>query len=318
MSASSEASAPPLRYCIGYAFEPKKFQTFNKPTLIDHAKQNGIDLVPIDPHKPLIEQGPFHCIIHKLYEQDWHDKLRRFASESPNTIIVDPPDRIERLHNRISMLEFVNQLKITRQNEKFGVPNQVLVGDSEGLSNSDLGLTFPVIAKPLMANGNANSHELFVVLNSKGLEFLKDKTPIVLQEFVNHSGVIFKVYVAGKEVQCVKRRSLPDISNDHASMSSDGIIPFSRISAIAEEHLEKAELPPSGFVEEIARALQEELGLRLFNFDLIRNNSCDKYLVIDINYFPGYAKIPSYELLLTDFFLDILGSNKQVLEVSSS
>ncbi|KAG5562281.1 hypothetical protein RHGRI_005119 [Rhododendron griersonianum] len=36
----------------------------------------------------------------------------------------------------------------------------------------------------------------------------KLKPPIVLQEFVNHGGVIFKVYVVGNYVKCVKRNSL--------------------------------------------------------------------------------------------------------------
>jgi inositol-1,3,4-trisphosphate 5/6-kinase/inositol-tetrakisphosphate 1-kinase len=29
--------------------------------------------------------------------------------------------------------------------------------------------------------------------------------------------------------------------------------------------------------------------------------------VIDINYFPGYAKMPGYETVLTDFFCDVVG-----------
>ncbi|KAG5531970.1 hypothetical protein RHGRI_026548 [Rhododendron griersonianum] len=45
------------------------------------------------------------------------------------------------------------------------------------------------------------------VFNREGLSKLKP--PIVLQEFVNHSGVIFKVYVVGDYVKCLKRNSLP-------------------------------------------------------------------------------------------------------------
>ncbi|KAE9452415.1 hypothetical protein C3L33_15684, partial [Rhododendron williamsianum] len=46
-----------------------------------------------------------------------------------------------------------------------------------------------------------------LVFNREGLSKLKP--PIVLQEFVNHGGVIFKVYVVGNYVKCVKRNSLP-------------------------------------------------------------------------------------------------------------
>ncbi|KAI3714874.1 hypothetical protein L6452_21834 [Arctium lappa] len=33
------------------------------------------------------------------------------------------------------------------------------------------------------------------------------------------------------------------------------------------------------------------------------------YLVIDINYFPGYEKLPCYETVMTDFFLNIMKSH---------
>jgi inositol-1,3,4-trisphosphate 5/6-kinase/inositol-tetrakisphosphate 1-kinase len=48
------------------------------------------------------------------------------------------------------------------------------------------------------------------------------------------------------------------------------------------------------------------LGLHLFNFDLIRDSgNKNHYYIIDINYFPGYAKMPDYERVLTDFLLSI-------------
>ena len=39
---------------------------------------------------------------------------------------------------------------------------------------------------------------------------------------------------------------------------------------------------------ELAKALKEALGLNLFNIDMIIDGT--RYLVIDINYFPKYAK----------------------------
>ncbi|KAJ0642253.1 putative inositol-pentakisphosphate 2-kinase [Helianthus annuus] len=54
-----------------------------------------------------------------------------------------------------------------------------------------------------------------LVLNHAGLtKGLKLDPPMVLQQFVNHGGVIFKVYVAGEYVKCVKRSSLPDVSSE--------------------------------------------------------------------------------------------------------
>ncbi|KAM3322329.1 hypothetical protein P3S67_003480 [Capsicum chacoense] len=74
-------------------------------------------------------------------------------------------------------------------------------------------LKFLVIAKPLVADGNAKSPKMFLVFNKDGLRKLTP--PIVLQEFGKHGGVIFKVYVVGDYVKCVKRKSLPDVKEDN-------------------------------------------------------------------------------------------------------
>ncbi|KAJ8537024.1 hypothetical protein K7X08_035425 [Anisodus acutangulus] len=177
------------------------------------------------------------------------------------------------------------------------------------------GLKFPVIAKPLIANGVANSHQIFLVLNQNGLTKLN--TPIVLQEFVNHGGVIFKVYVAGDYVKCVKRKSLTDISEEILNSSSENLIAFLRVSNVAAQDyhrdneslaklMEAAEMPPLNFINEVSKQMRHALKLHLFNYDMIRDSrDGNHYLIIDINYFPGYAKVPEFETMLTDFFVDI-------------
>ncbi|KAK1354566.1 hypothetical protein POM88_047822 [Heracleum sosnowskyi] len=46
-------------------------------------------------------------------------------------------------------------------------------------------------------------------------------------------------------------------------------------------------------------------------FDVIRDTRVgNMYLVIDINYFPGYAKMPGYEKVLTDFFCDVFNKKQ--------
>ena len=53
--------------------------------------------------------------------------------------------------------------------------------------------------------------------------------------------------------------------------------------------------PRDDFVTSLALTLRDELGLSLFNFDLIRvDGDKDEFLVVDINYFPGIAKMPGY------------------------
>ncbi|CAF2119943.1 unnamed protein product [Brassica napus] len=315
------------RYRVGYALASKKQHSFIQPSLIEHSRQRGIDLIKLDPTKPLLEQGKLDCVIHKLYDLDWKQNLQEFREKFPNVPVVDSPEDIEKLHNRVSMLEVITQLNFpVSERERFGVPKQVFVMDPTVLScggggGEGLGeLEFPVIAKPLDADGSATSHKMFLIYDQEGMKILK--APIVLQEFVNHGGVIFKVYVVGDYVKCVKRRSLPDISEEKIG-TSKGSLPFSQISNLTatqeeknkeygeDRSLEKVEMPPSRFLEELAKAMRRSMGLNLFNFDVIRDaRDGDRYLIIDINYFPGYAKMPCYEPVLTDFFWDMVTTKK--------
>ncbi|KAL6906323.1 hypothetical protein ACP4OV_003924 [Aristida adscensionis] len=329
MAAAAAAAAEPSsgdhpngrRYAIGYALAPKKQQSFIQPSLVARAAARGMDLVPVDASRPLAEQGPFDLLIHKLYGDDWRAQLEAFAARHPGVPVVDPPHAIDRLHNRISMLQVVSELDHAHDAaaaaaHTFGIPSQVVVYDAAALADSGLlaALRFPLIAKPLVADGTAKSHKMSLVYHREGLRKLRP--PLVLQEFVNHGGVIFKVYVVGGHVTCVKRRSLPDVSlEDNAS--GEGSVSFSQVSNLptertAEEYygeksLEDAVTPPASFVNQIAAGLRRALGLQLFNFDMIRDvRAGDRYLVIDINYFPGYAKMPGYETVLTDFFWEMV------------
>ena len=321
---SGDTQRPP-RYAIGYALAPKKQQSFIQPSLVARAAARGMDLVPVDAARPLAEQGPFHLLIHKLYGDGWRAQLEAFAARHPAVPVVDPPHAIDRLHNRISMLQVVSELDHAADKDRtFGIPSQVVVYDAAALADSGLldTLSFPLIAKPLVADGTAKSHKMSLVYHREGLAKLRP--PLVLQEFVNHGGVIFKVYVVGGHVTCVKRRSLPDVSpGDDAS--AQGSVSFSQVSNLpnertAEEYygeksLEDAVMPPAAFVNQIAGGLRRALGLQLFNFDMIRDvRAGDRYLVIDINYFPGYAKMPGYETVLTDFFWEMVSKEDDVVQ----
>lgn len=319
------------RFAVGYALASKKQNSFIQISLINAAKEKNIDLIKIDLGKPLIDQGPFDLVIHKIYGAEWRRQLADYSANNPNVLVIDSPDAIERLHNRISMLQVVTELDVVECDDavSFGIPKQIAAYDARAVAEVNLdgeGLRFPVIAKPLVADGSAKSHKMSLVYNLDGLSKLKP--PVVLQEFVNHGGVIFKVYVVGEYVKCVKRKSLPDV-NEENLRNLKGLLLFSQVSNLNTVErsgdtyykmmdLEdgKTEIPPMNLLVDIARGLRVSMGLHLFNFDVIRDTRIgNRYLVIDINYFPGYAKMPSYEHVLTDFFWKVL--NKEKKDVSN-
>ncbi|XP_022986561.1 inositol-tetrakisphosphate 1-kinase 1-like [Cucurbita maxima] len=331
MASSSSSSSNRLR--VGYAFPPNKERNVIRPSLVDYAKLHGVDLVRIDIQTPLLHQGPFHCIIHKLYDDAWAEHLQDFASKNPDVVVVDRPDLIAQLYDRVSMLDVVSQVKVSDSGVRIEVPKQIVLKQEDGEIDSirDLDVKFPVIAKPLASDGSAKSHEMSLVFNRRGLKDLE--TPVLLQEFVNHGGVMFKVYVAGEESVCVKRKSLPDVTETEEELEKkpDGAMKFSQISRAEEksekcdgaekkaaaEKEEEIEMPPEKIVREVSNGLKEAMGIRLFNFDMIRDGN-GTYYVIDINYLPGFAVLPEYEQFLTKFFKEVAEKKKKKVEEDDS
>ncbi|KAH9301146.1 hypothetical protein KI387_012729, partial [Taxus chinensis] len=281
-----------LKFVVGYALTSKKIKSFLQPKLEGLARKKGITFVAIDRNRPLGEQGPFDVVLHKLSGKDWRQNLEDYRKGHPEVIVLDPPDAIQHLYNRQSMLQDVTDLDLCDCEGKVGVPRQlVITGDPASIPNAvtKAGLKLPLVAKPLVVDGTAKSHALSLAYDQFSLSELDP--PLVLQEFVNHGGVLFKVYIVGDTIKVVRRFSLPDV--DENESLGYGVMPFPRVSSAAasaddadlDPHV--AELPPFSLLNKLATELRRRLGLRLFNLDIIREHGTpDSYYVIDINYFP--------------------------------
>ncbi|XP_021659514.2 inositol-tetrakisphosphate 1-kinase 4 isoform X3 [Hevea brasiliensis] len=213
------------------------------------------------------------------------------------------------------MLQDVADLDLSDCQGKVCVPRQMVVNKDPSSIPREVtkaGLKLPLVAKPLVVDGTAKSHELFLAYDEFSLSELEP--PLVLQEFVNHGGVLFKIYVVGEAIKVVRRFSLPNISKCELAKVA-GVFRFPRVSSAASSaddvDLDPSvgELPPRPLLERLARELRHRLGLRLFNIDMIREHGTqDVFYVIDINYFPGYGKMPDYEHTFTDFLLGLVQS----------
>ncbi|BFG19560.1 inositol-tetrakisphosphate 1-kinase 3 isoform X1 [Prunus yedoensis var. nudiflora] len=298
---------------VGYALTSKKTKSFLQPKLEGLARNKGILFVAIDHNRPLSDQGPFDIVLHKLSGKEWRQILEDYRQTHPEVTVLDPPDAIQHLHNRQSMLQAVADMNLSDSYGKVGVPRQLVVKrDASSIPDAvaNSGLTLPIVAKPLVNDGSVKSHELSLAFDRYSLQKLEP--PLVLQEFVNHGGVLFKVYIVGEAIKVVRRFSLPDVSKRELSKTA-GVYRFPRVSCAAasadDADLDPgiAELPPRPLLERLAKELRRRLGLRLFNLDMIREHGTrDRFYVIDINYFPGYGKMPEYEHIFTDFLLSLV------------
>ncbi|KAF9622966.1 hypothetical protein IFM89_035681 [Coptis chinensis] len=293
---------------VGYALTSKKTKSFLQPKLEGLARNKGISFVPIDQNRPLSDQGPFDIVLHKLSGKEWRRVLEDYRQNHPEVTVLDPPDAIQHVYNRQSMLQDVADLNLSNSYAIYNEKDPLSIPDV--VANS--GLKLPLVAKPLVVDGSAKSHELSLAFDNCCLSKLDP--PLVLQEFVNHGGVLFKVYIVGEAIKVVRRFSLPDVSKREL-LNSTGVLQFPRVSCAAASadnaDLDPAvaELPPRPLLEKLAKELRRRLGLRLFNIDIIREHGTrDQFYVIDINYFPGLAKVPEYEHIFTDFLLSLVQS----------
>lgn len=237
--------------------------------------------------------------------------------------------------------------------------------DAVGLVESH-GLKYPVIAKSLWADGRPGSHDIGVVWSNQGLEELlcptsdergetgvsKDasvmKAPVLLEQYVNHGECLFKVYVLGDQHVVVTRPSLhlDQQALRAGSTSERGIEMIHRVSAYPRSRSwGKEDLAPQGHgvpkppewvFTGLAKFVQRETGLTLFNFDIIvplqpqpgmdgmlrmkqdeENTATGLVHLIDINYYPGVEKLPSSETVICNF-LDKILLNGSHLEMHNS
>ncbi|CAJ1943852.1 unnamed protein product [Sphenostylis stenocarpa] len=309
MSGSETEVAAGQRYRVGYALQPNEMESFIQPSLLDYAKQRAIDLIQIDFSTPLQKQGPFHCIIHKIRTQRWKNHLHKFVVAHPNTRIIDPPKFIYRLEDRYKRVPqtVIKDLE-NLGNDTVRTADQAFIVRPHNLDHiEEWNFTFPIIAKPYEADGGAGSHEMCLVFDYDGIRTLS--LPRVLEEFVNHGGVVFKIYVAGRRVNCVKCKTLGDIPEEGLGPLK-GVLPLSSVLNSGEDQddaVEKAEMPPQSLVDELSNSVREVTRLNVFKVNLMRDvKEPTRYVLIDIKYFPAYAKMPSYEPFITDFLFDVV------------
>ncbi|NXN99856.1 ITPK1 kinase, partial [Rhinopomastus cyanomelas] len=281
----------------------------------------------LDLTKPIEDQGPLDVIIHKLtdviLEADQNDsqslelvhRFQEYIDAHPETIILDPLPAIRTLLDRSKSYELIRQIEAYMQDERICSPPFMELTSACGEDTLQLieknGLAFPFICKTRVAHGT-NSHEMAIIFNQEGLKAVRP--PCVIQSFINHNAVLYKVFVVGESYTVVKRPSLKNFSagiSDRESIffnSHNVSKPESSSVLTALDKIEGVfERPNDDVIREISKALRQALGVSLFGIDIIINNQTGQHAVIDINAFPGYEGV-------SEFFSDLLNHIAAVLQ----
>lgn len=173
------------------------------------------------------------------------------------------------------------------------------------------GITFPFICKTQVAHG-INSHEMAIIFSEEDLKDIKP--PCVIQSFINHNAVLYKVFVLGEAYNVVQRpsiRNFPSGPTDRRAISFNShnvSKPESSSDLTCRDNMEgQYGEPNNDVIQNISRRLRQALGISLFGIDIIINNQTGQHAVIDINAFPGYEGVPK-------FFDDLLSHITSVLQ----
>ncbi|XP_044023624.1 inositol-tetrakisphosphate 1-kinase isoform X2 [Siniperca chuatsi] len=270
---------------VGYWLSEKKMKKLNFQAFADLCRKRGIEVV-----------------------QDYIDA-------HPETIILDPLPAIRTLLDRCKSYQLIHRIESCMQDERICSPPFMVLNSEcspdvlEQIKRQ--GLTFPFICKTRVAHGT-NSHEMAIIFSEEDLNDVKP--PCVIQSFINHNAVLYKVFVVGDSYTVVERPSLKNFPAGPADRkaiffnSHNVSKPESSSDLTTRENVEGVSQPPSDdVIRELSRSLRQALGVSLFGIDVIINNQTGQHAVIDINAFPGYEGVP-------EFFNDLLNHITSVLQ----
>ncbi|XP_076979518.1 inositol-tetrakisphosphate 1-kinase isoform X2 [Tamandua tetradactyla] len=210
---------------VGYWLSEKKIKKLNFQAFAELCRKRGIEVVQLNLNRPIEEQGPLDVIIHKLtdviLEADQNDsqslelvhRFQEYIDAHPETIVLDPLPAIRTLLDRSKSYELIRKIEAYMKDDRICSPPFMELPSLSGEDTMQLleknGLAFPFICKTRVAHGT-NSHEMAIVFNQEGLNAIQ--LPCVVQNFINHNAVLYKVFVVGESHTVVQRPSLKNFS----------------------------------------------------------------------------------------------------------
>lgn len=229
-----ESQVKPLK--VGCWISKEKQEKFGWTQVAQQCLHYGVELILIDLSHDMESQGPFDCILQKV--QDLEIKLQKTGQ-----INIGIQSELENLnsyletHQNIPVIDQISAVQVlSDRNRTFLMIQRYLEGcDKSGqewsipkfsissvLENS---IEPPYICKNIVAQGSRDCHQMTLVLDSIGNEQfiqknLNTNSLYLFQKFINHSGILYKVFVIGEAIIPVIRKSIQNVNADMLSKHS--------------------------------------------------------------------------------------------------
>mmetsp|Transcript_22517 Transcript_22517/g.22243 ORF Transcript_22517/g.22243 Transcript_22517/m.22243 type:complete len:322 (+) Transcript_22517:775-1740(+) len=287
----------PNQVKVGYYFPHlrKKLETGKQGAFVSNSK---VFYMPIELRAPIESLGNFDVIVHKVTDmmlsgkpedQEGLDNLRAYIESHPNVLLLDPLEGLQITNSRREFLTRFKSFLVESQNIRVKAP-ELLTQET---------IKFPCIVKTNVACQVQGSHSMALVKNQEGLEeALKVVNgDIVIAEWVRHLGGVYKVYVLGDEFQVTPKDSFALDENDFILFDSAKELPSGLRMLPPVQEINQAA------VEETNRQLKEFTGLGMLSYDLLIEEGTGDYVIVDLNYFPGYYTFPDYKEAMNRYIL---------------
>ena len=288
-------------------------------------EQANIQVIDVNMDEDLELQGPFDFILHKILDlynehnaniEDIGKKIDQFSTfikRHPEIVVVDNLEYCWKLTNRKYMITLIEKCTFSFQDKSVYLPKTMDVLEKCSFNNikSEMNgrhFRFPVVVKPHSAYFDDGAHVMSLVFNMDGLK--KIKKPCLVQEFCNHNGVCYKVFVIGDRYHICQRPSIKDMNESGHEDTSSNTISFDsfKVSKTGQPFCldlhnsdpskqdwissdENPNLLDRNLVEGIISKMRKVSGLLMYGFDILVEKDSKNYALIDINQFPSYKGI---------------------------
>ena len=228
------------------------------------------------------------------------DELKRYCNARPSVVLIDSFESFDYSVTRGGFYSRTGKFfeNVTLNGTRLRLPWQFNLGKAQTnsleLIQSEMNkakVVFPVMIKTNQSTVTAESHFITVVFNLEGLREALDSytDELIIQEFVNHDKVVYKVYAIGNHYTYYPRPSCSNIES-----SQDNMVGFRSDKPWPQKLLSQEEpitrQLDSRVLDYCVSTLKEHAKISLFGVDILVQSGTLDYVICDLNAFPGYKE----------------------------
>ncbi|KAI4295773.1 hypothetical protein L6164_035783 [Bauhinia variegata] len=306
---------------VGYIMKPSRVEDFAKRGAFPlYPTPNGLMFMPITSELPLSSQlKEVDIILHKAtdeilsieenkvtFTQNMQEILR-YLEHHQDCCVLDPIINIYPLLDRLEIQQILLGLE-DLQNEgsnKIRGPYFLKVDNFDnfdfqtGLAKAKL--SFPCIVKPKVACGVSHAHKMAIAFKVEDFKGLNVPLPAVIQEYVDHSSTIYKIYVLGEKIFYAVKKSIPNADVLMKLSNGNDLKPlvFDSLKSLpAADDIQHSNNPTSDESIDLKRVsdasnwLRRRLHLTIFGFDVVIQEGSRDHVIVDVNYLPSFKEVP--------------------------